>query len=193
MTPSKVSPERRAVSIKRCCGGAKLGLTHQLEHAEHAVQRRPDLVAHIGQELRFGPNRPLQFYRPLLDPRFERRIQLAQLLLGLLLRRMPGRQCIGHFVERRSETADFRRAVFEARTGFIIPVAPFGGDAEQAFDRPADEIAAAGPGRVNRRQAGRRGSARCRAAWRRRSRAKASAFDWPALRKKSFGGKAGGT
>ena len=110
----------------------------------------------LAEKLRFGPDRSLQLDRPLLDPRFERRIQLAQLLLGVLLRRMPGRQRVGHFVERHPETADFRRAVLETRAGVVIAVAPFGGDAEQTLDRPADEISAADPGRINRREQARK-------------------------------------
>ncbi len=32
----------------------QLGVEQQLGHAEHAVHRRADLVAHVGEELRFG-------------------------------------------------------------------------------------------------------------------------------------------
>src|SRR5271155_158827 len=70
---------------------SKLGLADEFEHAEDAVQRRANFVTHIGQKLRFGPNRPLQLDRALLDPRLERRIQLTQLRLGALLGRMPRR------------------------------------------------------------------------------------------------------
>src|SRR6266851_8667070 len=38
--------------LHRC----ELSLTHELEHAQYAVQWRPNLVAHICQELRLGPD-----------------------------------------------------------------------------------------------------------------------------------------
>ena len=34
--------------------GAELAVRHDLSHGENAVQGRPDLVAHIGQELALG-------------------------------------------------------------------------------------------------------------------------------------------
>ncbi len=34
--------------------GVELGADQQLGHAEHAVHRRPDLMAHIGEELGLG-------------------------------------------------------------------------------------------------------------------------------------------
>ena len=83
---------------------------------------------------------------------FEGAVELAQLLLGFLLRRMPSRQSVGHFVEGNSEATNFRRAVLETGTGSIIPVAPFGGDAQQVLDRPADKVSTAYPRGVNRRK-----------------------------------------
>ena len=51
MTSSSASPELAAVSAySRCCGG-QLARQQQLRHADHAVERRADLVAHVGQEL----------------------------------------------------------------------------------------------------------------------------------------------
>src|SRR5258707_14204526 len=75
---------------------------------------------------------------------------MAQLFLGPLLCRMPGSKRVGHFIERPSKTADFGRTILEMRAGIIIPVAPFGGDAEQTLYRATDEISTAGPGRVDR-------------------------------------------
>ena len=65
---------------------------------------------------------------------------------------MPRRECVGHLIERRSKSADFRRPIFQMGTLSIVPFAPFGGDAEQTLDRPPDEIAAPRPGRVHCRQ-----------------------------------------
>jgi hypothetical protein len=77
---------------------------------------------------------------------------MAKLLLGPLLCRVPGSKRVGHFIERPSETADFGRTILEVRAGIIIPVAPFGGDAEQTLYRATDEISTAGPGRVDCRE-----------------------------------------
>jgi hypothetical protein len=39
--------------------GSQVGVEQELGHAEDAVHRRPDLVAHVGQELRLRPARRL--------------------------------------------------------------------------------------------------------------------------------------
>src|SRR5260370_28575568 len=103
---------------------SQLGLANEFEHAENAVQRRANFVTHIGQELRFGPNRSLQLDRAPLDPRLERRIQLAQLLLGALLSRMARRECIGHLLERPSTPSYFSRPILAMCTRSIVPLAP---------------------------------------------------------------------
>ena len=51
MTPSSASPDTAAVRAYSRCSGVELGVEQQLEHADHAVERRADLVAHVGQEL----------------------------------------------------------------------------------------------------------------------------------------------
>ena len=54
----------------------ELGVERQLGHPDDPVHRRPDLVAHVGEELALGAAR-----------RFGRLLGLAQLLPGLLARR----------------------------------------------------------------------------------------------------------
>ena len=75
----------------------QLGVEQQLGHPDHAVHRRADLVAHVGQELRLqlrSPRAPRRGRRRArrragaLDEEADRRAdggqQLAQLLVGLL-------------------------------------------------------------------------------------------------------------
>src|SRR5207249_7402406 len=57
--------------------GPQLGLTDELQHADYTVQRRTDFMAHVSQELRFRLNSPLQLNGSLLDPGFERRVQVT--------------------------------------------------------------------------------------------------------------------
>ncbi len=45
--------------------GRQVAVEHQLRHADDAVHRRPDLVAHVGQELAF---RPAAFHRLVAHP-----------------------------------------------------------------------------------------------------------------------------
>ena len=132
--------------------GVELGLLHQLQHAENAVHRGADLVAHLGEELRLGAVGFLQFEGSPPDPRFERRVQVTQLLFGALLRRVPRRQRIGHLVEGHPEAADLRSAVVDLDAGVIVAFAPFGGALQQIGDRPLDKAPAADPGQVHRGQ-----------------------------------------
>ncbi len=125
------------------------GLTHQLQHAENAIHRGADFVAHLGQELRLGAVGLRQFESPPLDPRFERRIQMAQSLLGPLLCRIPNCERVGHVVERQPETADLRVGIIDVDAGLVIALAPFGGALQQLGDRSLDEPAAAEPGEVH--------------------------------------------
>ena len=52
MTSSSASLELAAVSAYSRCCGRQLRAQQQLRHPDHAVERRADLVAHVGQELR---------------------------------------------------------------------------------------------------------------------------------------------
>ena len=54
MTPSSASPEETAVATSELLLVAQRRVLEQLEHADHAVERRADLVAHVGHELRLG-------------------------------------------------------------------------------------------------------------------------------------------
>ena len=51
---SSVSPDWRITSSRSRCGGVSSAGGHRLGHAQHAVQRRADLVAHGGQERALG-------------------------------------------------------------------------------------------------------------------------------------------
>ena len=53
ITESRASPESLTVAGIRAAG-RKLALQHQLRHADDGVQRRADLVAHVGQEGALG-------------------------------------------------------------------------------------------------------------------------------------------
>ena len=130
----------------------QFGLSHEFQHPEYAVERRSDFMAHVGQELRLGLNRSLQLDSPLLDSPLERCVQVTQFLLGSLLCGVTSCKGVGHLVERRSETTDFRRTIFEVSAGVIITIAPFGGDLEKTLDGTTDKFPAAGPSCVNRRQ-----------------------------------------
>ena len=56
MTPSSASPERAGgLDVARAASPSSVGVAQQLEHADDAVHRRADLVAHVGQELRLDP------------------------------------------------------------------------------------------------------------------------------------------
>ncbi len=57
--------------------GSELGLADELQHPQDPVERRPYLVAHIGQKLRLRPDRALQLDRSLRDPGLERHIQMT--------------------------------------------------------------------------------------------------------------------
>ena len=142
--------------------------------------------------MRLCPDRPFQFDRTLHDPRLQRCIELAQLLLCPLLRLVPDNQGVGHVVERRAETADFRGSIFEVCPGVIVAIAPLGGDVEQTLDRAANEISATGPGRIDRSEEADEDQPDT-APGGAVDRTERFGFDWPALRKKSFGGRAGGT
>ena len=54
MMVSSALPDLTMTSVKVFWRGVELGLGEQLGHAEHAVHRRADLVAHIGEEFGFG-------------------------------------------------------------------------------------------------------------------------------------------
>ena len=55
MTVRSDSAECCTISRYSRWRGFELGVEHQLGHADHAVHRRADLVAHVGQELALGP------------------------------------------------------------------------------------------------------------------------------------------
>jgi len=54
MTPSRSRPELWTVSAQRCCW-AQVTAEKQFGHAEHAVERRADLVTHGRQKLALSP------------------------------------------------------------------------------------------------------------------------------------------
>ena len=54
MMVSSALPDLTMMSVKRLLLRVEVGLGQQFGHAEHAVHRRADLVAHIGQEFRLG-------------------------------------------------------------------------------------------------------------------------------------------
>ena len=56
---SASSAELETVEAKRRCSSVEVAVEQQLRHADHAVHRRADLVAHVGQELRLRPVRGL--------------------------------------------------------------------------------------------------------------------------------------
>ncbi len=92
--------------------GVQVGVERQLGHADDAVHRRADFVAHVGQELALGPVR--------LFGVFLRDDQLGvhagaqpQILLELLIAALDPRQ---HLVESIHQPADFVGAVLAART-----------------------------------------------------------------------------
>ena len=55
MTASRASAPTRTISEILALLGRQLGVEQQLGHADDAVHRRADLVAHVGQELALGP------------------------------------------------------------------------------------------------------------------------------------------
>ena len=52
ISPSRVRPAAWTPDDSRCCSGVSDGAEQQVVEADHAVERRPDLVAHGGQEVR---------------------------------------------------------------------------------------------------------------------------------------------
>ena len=54
MTVSRASPLERIVSAVAALEVVELGVQQQLRHADDAVHGRPDLVAHVGQEVALG-------------------------------------------------------------------------------------------------------------------------------------------
>ena len=55
MTVSSASAETCTISRYSRCSGVSVGVERQLGHADDAVHRRADLVAHVGQEFALGP------------------------------------------------------------------------------------------------------------------------------------------
>jgi hypothetical protein len=106
-----------------------------LAEPDNRVERRAQLVAHIGEEHRFGPIGIGQLERPLFDSGLQSRIQLPKFLLCALLRGVTGGESIGHSIESRAEMANFRCGVpyFDPRT--IAAVAPLRGEPYQTIDR----------------------------------------------------------
>ena len=51
---SSVRADECAVSRCSRCVAVELAVERQLDHAEHAAERRPDLVAHVGEEVALG-------------------------------------------------------------------------------------------------------------------------------------------
>src|ERR1700730_18910512 len=82
--------------------------------------------------------------RPLLDPTFQCRVQLAKLLLQALLSGVTRVESVGHRVECRPQMADFRIGMPHLDPFFIVPVAPLGGEVKQTADRLLQKPAAAG-------------------------------------------------
>ena len=95
----RIAPSRATVSAySRCVAGRARVVEQQLEHADDAVHRRADLVAHVGEERALGAAR---FFRPgLLD--FETAGIFLQLPLGV-------GALLGHGGERLAELADLIR------------------------------------------------------------------------------------
>ena len=54
MTRNRVSPEPHRHQQVLALFGGELGIEHQPEHADHAIQRGANLVTHVGQELALG-------------------------------------------------------------------------------------------------------------------------------------------
>ena len=50
----------RIVSANSRCCAAKIAIEQQISHPDDAVHRRPDLVAHLGEELAFSEGRRLR-------------------------------------------------------------------------------------------------------------------------------------
>jgi hypothetical protein len=104
----------------------ELGVQRELEHAEHTVHRRPDLVAHVGQELALGSIGRLglilgaeqillrlgELSRPRDDAVLEVPIHPGQLLLA-------GGEVVHHDVERAGELADFAGALDDRALGQV--------------------------------------------------------------------------
>ena len=66
ITRSRASPLDRTISANSRCSGRQLGVEQQAGHADDGVHRRPDLVAHRGQEGALRPRRRLRLLaRPL--------------------------------------------------------------------------------------------------------------------------------
>ena len=87
MIASSASPDcAHRLRRTRAARGVSSRVEQQLGHADHAVHRRADLVAHLGQELALGPAR-----------RLRRVARLPQLLLGAL--------ALGDVAVRRHEAA----------------------------------------------------------------------------------------
>ena len=59
MMTSSASPEDRMVSANRRCSSVRRGVAQQFGHADDAVHRGADFVAHVGKEGRFGAVRGL--------------------------------------------------------------------------------------------------------------------------------------
>ena len=85
----------------------ELGLHQQLGHAEHAVHRGSDLMAHVGQELRLGPAGRFGVLLGLGQLRGARGDLLLQVLAMALQGRVARLDLAQHVVETVDQDADF--------------------------------------------------------------------------------------
>src|SRR5262249_11370275 len=114
----------RMLSVFRKADGPQDLAMHHLAEPIDGVQRSAQLMTDIGQEHRLCLIGIGQFGCALLHPRFERRVQLPQLLLGTLLRQMAAPKGVSHVIKRSTEMADFRTGIPHPNAGGGIAVAP---------------------------------------------------------------------
>ena len=116
---------------------------HHLAKTDDRIEWGAQFVAHIGEKHRLGPVGVRQLDRPLLDPAFQCRVQLAKFLFQALLSGVTRAEGVGHRVECRPQMADFRIGVPHLNSFFVVPVAPLGGEVKQTADRLLQKPAAA--------------------------------------------------
>src|SRR5271166_6235222 len=131
----------RVLLVSRSADGPKDLVLHHLAKTNNRVQRRTQLMAYVGEEHRLRFIGIGQLDRPLLNPRFERGVQMPQLLLCALLRRMSGRECVGHGIKGGPEMPDLRGWILHPHAGIVVAVTPLCSDVEQAPDRFTKEPA----------------------------------------------------
>ena len=138
MTSSDSAEPRMVCSCARCVGRQRR-VEGELDHAQHAVHRRADLVAHVGQEIALGA---AAFFGPILglgQLRGALRDLFLEVLLVALQLEVAGLDLRQHVVERGDQDAELldARVVLDAQAVVARRGDPLGGP-RQHLDREGD-------------------------------------------------------